>query len=132
MNQMNQMIYEGTVASIGDMETLPSGTTVLTLSICNSREYRKSDGTKETERNYIETKAFGKSAEVIKRFAREEDPVRVVGRLKQERWTNSNGKIQSRIVIVGEHFELPELGKRRNQAEPEKAAQKVENDGMEL
>jgi single-strand DNA-binding protein len=36
--------------------------------------------------------------------------VRVVGRLKQERWTGPDGKAQAKILIVAEHVEFrPEL-----------------------
>jgi single-strand DNA-binding protein len=39
--------------------------------------------------------------------------VRVVGRLKEERWTDRTGKEQSRVTIVGEHVEFrPEQKKR--------------------
>jgi single-strand DNA-binding protein len=32
--------------------------------------------------------------------------IRVVGRLKQSRWTNSEGKTASRISIIAEHVEF--------------------------
>ena len=38
--------------------------------------------------------------------------VRVVGRLKQDRWTDADGKGRSRIFIVAEHVEFkPQLKK---------------------
>jgi single-strand DNA-binding protein len=39
--------------------------------------------------------------------------VRVVGRLKQDRWTDADGKPRSRIEIVAEHVEFkPQLKKQ--------------------
>jgi single-strand DNA-binding protein len=40
--------------------------------------------------------------------------VRVVGRLKQDRWNGSDGKPRSRIAIVAEHVEFRPEFKREN------------------
>jgi single-strand DNA-binding protein len=41
--------------------------------------------------------------------------VRVVGRLKQDRWTGDDGKQRSRITIVAEHVEFrPEFKKEED------------------
>ena len=49
--------------------------------------------------------------------------MRVVGRLKQERWNGADGKSRSKIVIVAEHVEFrPDFKKAKEdqkQKEPE-------------
>jgi single-strand DNA-binding protein len=47
--------------------------------------------------------------------------VRVVGRLKQERWQDGDGKAQSKIIIVAEHIEF------RPEFKSEPAAEEAEN-----
>jgi single-strand DNA-binding protein len=42
--------------------------------------------------------------------------VRVVGRLKQERWQNAEGQAQSKVVIVAEHVEFRPENKKGEQA----------------
>jgi single-strand DNA-binding protein len=50
--------------------------------------------------------------------------VRVVGRLKQDRWTNPEGQGRSKIQIVAEHMEFkPQKGKDGDGKEGEEKAE---------
>jgi single-strand DNA-binding protein len=54
-----------------------------------------------------------------------------VGRLKQDRWTDPDGKPHSRVEIVAEHVEFrPQLKKQdgEEKAEEEKPAEGAEED----
>jgi single-strand DNA-binding protein len=52
--------------------------------------------------------------------------VRVVGRLKQDRWTGNDGKQHSKIAIVAEHVEFrPEFKKEANSEKPPHAAEEL-------
>jgi single-strand DNA-binding protein len=57
--------------------------------------------------------------------------VRVVGRLKQDRWTDPDGKPHSRVEIIAEHVEFkPQLKKQDGSpdAGEEKTAESPEED----
>ena len=49
--------------------------------------------------------AWGKLADICTSQGRKGRGVRVVGRLKQDRWTGSDGKNHTRVAIVAEHVE---------------------------
>jgi single-strand DNA-binding protein len=61
--------------------------------------------------------------------------VRVVGRLKQDRWTDADGKPHSRVLVVAEHVEFkPQLKKDGDApaAEEEKPAEDAESEQEEV
>jgi single-strand DNA-binding protein len=64
--------------------------------------------------------------------------VRVVGRLKQDRWTDPDGKPHSRVEIVAEHVEFkpqkkadPDGKDQESDAQAEVAPEEQEEDGKE-
>jgi len=66
----------------------------------------------EKEISYFNIEAWSKLAENANNFGRKGRSVRIVGRLKQERWQDNDGKTRSNIVIVAEHLEFrPEFNK---------------------
>jgi len=52
--------------------------------------------------------------------------VRVVGRLKQDRWTDADGKPHSRIFIVAEHVEFRPQFKKQDRDPASRAADEKE------
>jgi single-strand DNA-binding protein len=59
---------------------------------------------------YFDVTAWGKLAENTNSLGTKGRGVRVVGRIKQDRWTDANGKAQAKIVIIAEHIEFrPEV-----------------------
>jgi single-strand DNA-binding protein len=62
--------------------------------------------------SFFEVETWAKLAENCNNLGRKGRGVRVVGRLKQERWTGNDGKQHSKIAIVAEHVEFrPEFKK---------------------
>jgi single-strand DNA-binding protein len=78
----------------------------------------------EKEVNFFDIETWGKLAENAASVGRKGRGVRVVGRLKQERWANTEGKQQSKVLIVAEHLEFrPEINPHKG---PEKEAETSE------
>ena len=66
----------------------------------------------EKEVGFFNVETWGKLANACANHGRKGRGVRVVGRLKQDRWTGSDGKSHNRIAIVAEHVEYrPDLKK---------------------
>jgi single-strand DNA-binding protein len=82
----------------------PKGTPVCNFSIASNRYYRQ-DSNLEKETGFFEIEAWGKLASACSSQGRKGRGVRVVGRLKQDRWTDSGGKNHTKISIVAEHVE---------------------------
>ena len=58
------------------------------------------------EVSFIETVTWGKLATVCAKHLTKGRGVRVIGRLKQERWEDNEGNARSKVVIVAEHVEF--------------------------
>ena len=79
----------------------------------------------QKEVSYFDVTCWTRLAEVCGEYLKKGRGVRVVGRLKQDRWTDPEGKPHSRIFILAEHVEFkPQLKKEGDPAsEVEKPAE---------
>jgi single-strand DNA-binding protein len=111
MNNLNSILIEGNLVRDPDLKTTPKGTPLCTFSIAVNRYFKQDSGT-EKEVGYFNVETWGKLAESAGNLGRKGRGVRVVGRLKQERWADREGKTQSKVVIAAEHLEFrPEFTK---------------------
>ena len=91
--------------------TTPKGTPVCTFSLASNRFFKQDSGL-EKEVSFFEVETWAKLAETCNNLGKKGRGVRVVGRLKQDRWVGNDGKQKSRISIVAEHVEFrPEAKK---------------------
>jgi single-strand DNA-binding protein len=105
MNALNSILIEGNVINDAIVRETPTGSLVCNFSIASNRFYRKDDET-EQETSIFEIETWGKLAESCGKNCSQLRGVRVVGRIKQNKWTDSEGKNQSKIIIVADHVEF--------------------------
>ena len=111
MNNLNSILIEGNMVRDPVYHTTPKGTPVCNFSLASNRFFRQDSGL-EKEVSFFEIETWAKLAEACNNQGKKGRGVRVVGRLKQDRWTGTDGKPKSRISIVAEHVEFrPELKK---------------------
>ena len=60
---------------------------------------------KETVYSFFDVQGYGKLAEVLSQTKKGQG-IHVVGRLKQERWQDQEGKFHSKVRVIAEHAEL--------------------------
>jgi len=114
MNNLNSILIEGNMVRDPDLRTTPRGTQVCTFSLASNRFY-KQDSQIEKEVSFFDVETWAKLAENCYSLGRKGRGVRVVGRLKQDRWNGSDGKPRSKITIVAEHVEFrPEFKKEED------------------
>lgn len=114
MNSLNQIILEGNVCRQPELRQSAAGTNVGIMPIAVNRSYKNMRGEAVEEVSYFDITTFGKTAEVCTKYATIGRHVRIVGRLKQDRWKNLEGKAQSKINIIAEHVELLNLPRRQS------------------
>ena len=105
MNNLNSILIEGNLIRDPEFRTTAKGTALCKFSIATNRYY-KQDGGAEKEVSYFDVETWSRLAESVNKLASRGRGVRVVGRLKQERWNDNGGMAKSRIVIVAEHVEF--------------------------
>ena len=95
------------------LRSTPKGTSVCNFTIASNRFYRQ-DSSTEKEVGFFDVEAWGRLADACNTQGRKGRGVRVVGRLKQDRWTGNDGKNHARIAIVAEHVEYRTDFKKAN------------------
>jgi len=105
MKNLNSIILEGNCVREPNVTITAKGTAICTFSIATHRTYKLGD-TFEKEVSFFDIEAWGKLAERVSHQCKKGRGVRVVGRLKQNRWEGTDGKKNSKIRIVAEHVEF--------------------------
>jgi single-strand DNA-binding protein len=105
MNNLNSILIEGNLVRDPVFKSTPKGTPVCTFSVASNRFY-KQDSETEKEVSFFDVETWSKLAENCNSLGHKGRGVRVVGRLKQQRWNDTEGKPQSRVMIVAEHVEF--------------------------
>ena len=105
MNNLNSILIEGNLVRDPVFKSTPKGTPVCTFSLASNRYY-KQDSETEKEVSFFEVETWSKLAETCHNWGAKGRGVRVVGRLKQQRWNDTEGNPQSKVMIVAEHVEF--------------------------
>jgi single-strand DNA-binding protein len=105
MNNLNSIIIEGNMVRDPLLRSTAKGTALCTFSIASNRYYRQ-DSNLENEVSFFDVESWAKLAEACHDLGHKGRGIKVVGRLKQSRWNDPEGKPHSRISIVAEHVEF--------------------------
>jgi single-strand DNA-binding protein len=113
MNNLNSILIEGNLVRDPLLRSTSKGTQICSMSLASNR-YFKPDSSSgfEKEVSFFDIETWAKLAEACYAKGKKGRGVRVVGRLKQNRWNDTEGKPHSRVTIVAEHVEFrPEFKK---------------------
>jgi single-strand DNA-binding protein len=130
MNNLNSILIEGNLVRDPELSYTPKGTAVCKFSVACNRSWKQDDEFQK-EVSFFDVSTWTRLAEVCGEYLKKGRGVRVVGRLKQDRWTDPDGKPHSRVEIIAEHVEFkPQLKKQdgEEKAEEEKPAEAAEED----
>jgi len=134
MNSLNSIIVEGNLTRDPEYRLTPTGRAVCVFSVASNRYYKKDEETQQ-ETSFFNVETWAKLAETCNQYLNKGRGVRVIGRLKQDRWTNQEGKNRERIKIVAEHIDFKPQYKKyteQEEAETEVAAEQAKDDDQEL
>jgi single-strand DNA-binding protein len=105
MNSLNSILLEGNLVRDPENKTLPSGSQVCNFAVASDRFYKQNEVI-EKEVSYFDVEAWARLGQSCVENLKKGRGVRVVGRLKQDRWTDTEGKTRSKVKIVAEHVEF--------------------------
>jgi single-strand DNA-binding protein len=115
MNNLNSILIEGNLVRDPKFTTTIKGTPLCTFSIASTRYFKRSGGELEKEVSFFDIETWSKLAQQCENMGHKGRSVRVVGRLRQDRWNGPDGKIHTQVVIIAEHVEfIPESAKPSN------------------
>lgn len=102
MNMLNSLILEGTV--VDGLTSIPEGKD---FGIEVVRYYKKADGEMVEDKSYFRVEIYeGMTDEKFTKNIYVGRGIRIVGKLKQKRWKDEEGKLHSRVVVIAEHIEF--------------------------
>jgi single-strand DNA-binding protein len=114
MNNLNSILIEGNLVRDPLLRSTQKGTQICTMCLASNRFYKQDTGF-EKEVSFFDIETWAKLAEACYSKGKKGRGVRVVGRLRQNRWSDTEGKPHSRVTIVAEHVEFrPEFKKETN------------------
>jgi len=118
-------LIEGNLVRDPLLRSTAKGTPVCTFSLASNRFYKQDTGF-EREVSFFEVETWAKLAESCHNLGHKGRGVRVVGRLKQERWQGTDGKPRAKIVIIAEHVEFrPDFSEKRPAPQEEAVEQEA-------
>ena len=105
MNNLNSILLEGNLVADPELRYTPNGAPVCSFCVACNR-YFKQEEELQQEVSYFDITTWNRLAEVCNEYLTKGRGVRVVGRLKQDRWEDQEGKTRSKVHIVAEHVEF--------------------------
>ena len=131
MNNLNSVLIEGNMVRDPLSRSTSKGTMVCNFTIASNRYY-KQDTNFEKEVGFFDVETWGKLADVCSSHGRKGRGVRVVGRLKQDRWTGNDGKNHTKVAIVAEHVEYRSDFKKNEESAADDIAETLAEDASEV
>lgn len=105
MNQIKQVLLEGNIVKDPECKKINGGKDDYSLLVVGcTKSYKNHKGEIVDEVSYFHVEGWGDMARQMKNAKKGRD-VRVVGQLKQNRWTDTTGKTHSKFIIVAESLE---------------------------
>lgn len=122
MNHINSVILEGNLTRDAEVREPNPGFRVATFPVATDRAYRNREGQLVEDVSFFDVKAYGEMVDYCADSGKKGTAVRVIGRLKQNRWKDEGGNPHSKVYIIAQNVELmPRIAKKESWAEALKA-----------
>jgi single-strand DNA-binding protein len=100
---LNSVLIDGNLTRDPELRSTPKGTKVCSFGLASNRFYEVNEE-RVKEVNFFDVESWAKLGEACANHLEKGRGVRVIGRLKQDRWQNEDGQNRSRVKIVADHI----------------------------
>ena len=114
MAGVNKVILLGNLGADPELRNLPSGDSVVNLSLATSESYTDKSGQKVEKTEWHRIEFFGRNAEIIHEYCRKGSQLYVEGSLRTDKWQDKDGNDRWTTKIRGFRFVF--VGGRNNDA----------------
>lgn len=133
MDDFNSIVLEGNVVRDPESRETQKGIPVCMFSIAVNKSYRTSQGERKQEVSFFDIETWGALATSCSNYCTKGRGIRVVGRLKQNRWQDTEGKNHSKIKVVAEHIDFkPRFSSQKDKPKDGKSATRVHQEMADL
>lgn len=105
MNNLNSLILEGVVSDAPVVRENNYGRKESVFQIGVTRVYKDKDGKAKEDKSYFDCICNDIMCDSVAKNATVGKKIRVVGRLKQNRYKDADGKLCAKVVVICEHVE---------------------------
>lgn len=109
---INNVTLQGKLGKDIDLKYTQSGKAVGTTSIAVERDYKNSNGEKETD--WVNIVFWGKTAETVANYFRKGDEILVVGRIQTRSYEDNSGSKKYVTEVVADKFSFTTGRKSQN------------------
>jgi len=102
----NHVQLIGNVGQDPSITNLESGKKVARFSLATNENYKNSKGEKQTDTNWHTVVAWGKTAEIIEKYAEKGKEIGVVGKLKTRTYTTEDNSQRYVTEVVADEILL--------------------------
>ena len=123
MNDINKVIEIGRLVNSAAISYTSGGTCCARFSIAVNEGKKDAAGNWTDYANFFDVVLWGKTAETLKPYLQKGKLVAIEGRLRQDRWTDKEGRNRTSVNIIAENVQL--LGGKNdgNGSQPVQTAQ---------
>ncbi len=131
LNNLNSVLIEGNLVRDPELKYTPKGAAVCSFALASNRFFKQDEETQK-EVSFFDVTTWARLAEVCGEYLKKGRGVRVVGRLKQDRWTGPEGQGRSKVSVVAEHVEFkPHLKGKDGDGKDDNGATEAESKAEE-
>ena len=98
----NKVVLVGNLTRTPELRHIPSGLAVTDISLAVNDRRKSATGDWIEEVSFVDITLWGRWAEIVCQYTTKGSSLFVEGRLKQERWEESDGQKRSKIKVIGE------------------------------
>jgi single-strand DNA-binding protein len=121
LSSLNSVLIEGNLVQDPQIRSLETGSKLCHFSVASNR-YFVQENQRKTEVSFFDVEVWNKTAEQCATALSKGRGVRIVGRLKQDRWTDNEGKSHSKVKIIGDSVDFkPKFNKKAEESTAEDA-----------
>jgi single-strand DNA-binding protein len=120
---MNKVILQGRFMKDLEIRTSQGGTSILSFTLAVNRKFNKEG--EEKQADFIQCKAFGKTADNISRFFNKGNLIIIEGRIQTGSYEKEGQRIYTTDVMVDGFEFTGEKRTREDQQQPEQASFEV-------
>lgn len=130
---LNKTFLIGNLTRDPEVRALPSGQSVASFGIATNRFFTGKDGQKQQDVQFHNIVAFGRLADLAKKYMSKGSLVMIEGRLQHRSWEGPDGQKKYRTEIVAQSIQLGPRGVKSEapQAAPPASGQKEELDTID-
>lgn len=121
MVPVNKIILVGNLGRDPELRYTPQGNPVCTFSIATNDRRKSREGEQSDVTTWFRVTLFGKQAETASQYLTKGRPVYIEGRLRQEEWTDKEGKTRHTLEVIATDMQFiggadRDGGERRSEA----------------